>query len=80
MSAGTRFYPNKYGFLRLPDGGYGKDMSGKWWCRPPGAHMQPLFHHMVREYADGTVTVSQQIKSGNGFSTFMLERGLWEKV
>jgi hypothetical protein len=80
MVEGIRLYPNKYGFLRLPEGGYGKDMNGRWWCRPPGAHMQDLRHHKVEEHLDGGITVAPQIETGNGAGSFTLEQGIWRRL
>ncbi len=76
---GIRRFHDKYGFLRLPVGGYGKDVSGKWWCRPPGADTTDLSHHTVEEHLDGCVTVTPQIDSGNGAGVFRLDRGFWQQ-
>ena len=80
MIGGIRVFPNKFGFLRLPEGGYGKDMNRRWWCRPPGAHMLDLKQHTVKEHEDGCVTVFQPINSGNGAGAFTLEHGVWFSV
>ena len=80
MIEGVRRYPNKYGFLRLPDGGYGRDLAGRWWCRPPGARTRDLRHHLVEEHLDESVTVAPEIKSGNGAGAFTLERGVWHQI
>lgn len=77
MLPGVRHYPDKFGFLRLPEAGYGRDMSRRWWVRPPGANMRELPYHAVKEHEDGSVTVLQQIDAGNGAGTFNLERGMW---
>src|SRR3990167_9780026 len=59
LVVGTRVWPNKYGFLRLPDGGYGRDMRGVWWCRPPGADSRSLNGGVrVMEHNDETITTS----------------------
>ena len=39
---GQRVWPNLYGRLRLPEGGYGMDMSGRWFVRPPEANTMPI--------------------------------------
>ena len=80
MTLGIRRYPNKFGDLRLPDGGYGQDMLGRWWCRPPGANTLDLRYHMVREHADGCVTVMPVINSGNGAGVFTLRGGVWNCI
>lgn len=77
MISGIRIFPNKFGFLRLPEGGYGKDMNKRWWCRPPGAHMRDLRNHRVEEHVDGCITVVQPIDSGNGAGVFTLKQGVW---
>lgn len=68
---GERLYPNLYGKLRLPEGGYGQDMKGKWWGRPPGGDMQPM--HSVHEHEDGSVTA---VAGLNGHQ-LRLQRGVW---
>ena len=73
---GIRRYHDKFGFLRLPDGGYGQDISGKWYCRPPEANTFDLRSHTVMELVDGRATVTQVIVSSVG-SQFNLDRGMW---
>lgn len=73
---GQRIDPNKFGLLRLPAGGYGKDMKGHWWVRPPGSDAYQLESENVQEHDDGTITVTTQI---NGHGIF-LERGFWRKT
>lgn len=80
MVIGIRLYPNKFGDLRLPDAGYGQDMAGKWWCRPPGANTLELKHHVVEEHLDGCVTVTPVINSGNGVGVFSLRGGVWQRI
>ena len=77
---GVRLYPNKFGDLRLPDGGYGRDMSGRWFCRPPGANTVELKYHEVEEHPDGGVTVLPVINSGNGAGVFTLRGGVWKCI
>ena len=76
---GERLFPTKYGDLHLPEGGYGKDIRGRWWCRPPEeSNRRPLDHHAIEEYPDGTVTVRGTINGG--LTCFALERGIWTKL
>ena len=80
MTPGVRRFPDKFGFLRLPEGGYGRDMTRRWWVRPPGANMRELRHHTVEEHSDGNITVMQRIDSGNGAGIFRLENGVWFQI
>lgn len=70
---GARIRPNKFGLLRLPDGGYGRDIKGRWWVRPPGQDSYQVEGENVYEHEDSTITVRTQI---NGHGVF-LERGVW---
>lgn len=72
---GERRFPTKYGKLFLPEGGYGKDMRGRWWVRPVGENMVPVDNKKVVEHQDGTVTIFEGI-NGNGL---VLERGVWRQ-
>lgn len=80
MIPGVRRFPDKFGFLRLPDAGYGRDMARRWWVRPPGANTIELHRHTVEEHDDGSVTVMQKINSGNGAGVFRLDNGVWFQV
>jgi hypothetical protein len=80
---GQRIFPDKYGHLRLPEGGYGRDLRGRWFCRPPRCNTGSLQKHDVIEHADGTITVTPSIlitqhplPQWHGF----LERGVWREV
>lgn len=73
--AGSRVYSNLYGQLRLPTGGYGQDIHGEWWVRPPGWSSQRVWKKDVYEHEDGTVTVHQTV-AVNG-STYQLINGEW---
>lgn len=77
MVRGIRVFPNKFGFLRLPEGGYGRDMDGKWWCRPPEASTQRLKNYVIEEHEDDSVTIAKPINSGGGVKAFTLEHGVW---
>lgn len=70
-AVGQRVWPTKYGFLRLPDGGYGQDMQGKWWVRPPGRNTTLLTGcSKVVEHLDETLST---VLSGY----WRLEKGVW---
>jgi hypothetical protein len=75
---GQRIFPDKFGQLRLPEGGYGKNLRGKWFVRPPGQDMGDLDGHTVVEHADGSITVDPSIDGGGGH--WMLERGIWREL
>lgn len=79
---GTRKEPNADGRLMLKEGEYGKDVSGQWYCRPPGNHMGNLAGHTVTEHEDGTITVSPSILIDDGQSKWhgFLERGIWREA
>lgn len=73
---GIRLFPHKFGGLQLPEGGYGRDLRGRWWCRPPGESLRrPLEGPDVIEHADGTVSFRGKINGG--LLCFGLERGIW---
>ena len=63
---GERVWPNKFGILRLPEGGYGCDLRSRWWIRPVGGNSLVLSQVDVHEHENDTITVS-------GF----IDRGLW---
>ena len=75
---GARHFPTRYGDLPLPEGGFGKDLRGRWWCRPPGENRQLLEGRVIVEHADGTVTVRGVINGG--LSRFALEHGVWTNL
>lgn len=75
MTPGMRVHPNKYGFLRLPPGGYGQDLKGHWWVRPPAGDAYQLRNEEVVEHPDGSITTTIKI-NGHGY---MLERGAWRQ-
>lgn len=82
---GLRVEPTALGEMRLPEGGYGKDLKGKWKARPPGGDVCALTHHHVTEHADGTVTVTEPIKGGSrvetcGVGPWRLEKGVWTSL
>lgn len=76
---GTRVFPNGYGQLRLPDGGYAKDLRGRWWVRPPGCNMIGLkpFAFTIVEHPDSTISVSEVI---NTDGHWRLDKGIWEDL
>jgi hypothetical protein len=61
---GERYYPNKFGVLRLPEGGYGVDLCGRWWFRPRFSNTLGIPSKDVREHGDGTITVSGHLIQG----------------
>lgn len=67
--SGQRVHPDKFGQLRLPAGGYGCDLRGRWWLRPAGADARPVAGVDVRPHADGTITVSGYLLNGNWRAT-----------
>lgn len=73
---GERIFPDRYGHLRLPNGGFGRDLRGRWWGRPPGEDSRVLEQFSVIEHADGTLTFQGLINGGD--LCFRLERGIWE--
>lgn len=76
---GERIFPDRYGGLRLPDGAFGRDLRGRWWCRPPGeSARRPLDGKVIIEYPDGTVTVRGMINGGA--RAFTLQAGVWEAM
>lgn len=73
---GERIFPHKFGGrLRLSEGGYGKDLRGQWWVRPPEGNMIKVKNEDVVEHADGTISVQVGI-NGHGL---LLEHGTWRK-
>ena len=61
-----RFFPNKFGTLRLPEeGGYGQDLRGKWLLRAPFSNSRQISPNDVVEHQDGTITVSGFLINGN---------------
>ena len=80
-AVGLRVYPNKLGELRMPEGGFGRDMRGKWFVRPPGCDMGDLDGHRVEEHPDGTVTVAESIDGRDAFQGhWRLTRGVWTSL
>lgn len=80
-TVGIRVFPNKLGQLRLPEGGYGQDLQGTWWVRPPGCNMGDLDGHVVVEHDDGTVTVVESIDGTEcGQGHWKLECGVWTRT
>lgn len=78
MVTGQRVFNNKFGLLRLPEGGYGQDLRRAWWCRPPGENAMIIASHLVTEHDDETITVMGTIcKPLGGGSEYLLERGIW---
>lgn len=80
---GQRVFSNKFGLLRLPEGGYGRDMRRMWWCRPPGGNAVTVTSDLVNEHDDGTITVTVAIGNPlelNGTPKFFLDHGIWRKV
>ena len=72
-----RMFPNKFGGMTLHEGDYGRDLRGRWWCRPPGeSSRRPLDHQVIEEHADGTVTIRGVINGGA--RAFTLQAGVWE--
>lgn len=85
---GRRVYLNLDGELLLSPGDYGKHRSGDWLARPPkeDCHAGNLKNHVVKENADGTITVSPsilisefqgqaKIEKWHGY----LEQGVWRE-
>lgn len=73
---GERLFCNKFGILNLPEGGYGRDLRGQWWCRPMGeSGRRKLDARDVLEHSDGTVSVRARINGGA--HCYLLERGIW---
>ena len=63
---GERRYPDKFGRLRLPPGGYGQDARGRWWCRAPGGDTVLVPSALVTEHPDGSITVGAPPLAFNG--------------
>ena len=72
---GERVFPNKWGHLRLPECGYGRDLQNRWWIRPLGEDRRQVPAALVTEHADGTITVTEGV---NGSTRLILQRGVWE--
>ena len=76
---GERLFPTKHGDLPLREGSYGRDLGGRWWCRPPGESLRrPLDGRIIVEHADGTVTVRGTVNGG--LARFALEHGVWTNL
>lgn len=71
---GERVWPNMYGRLRLPENGYGRDMRGRLWVRPPGGDSCMVDECVVIEHADETVSTTCAV---NGSKMLRLVRGMW---
>lgn len=74
---GQRVDPDRYGYLRLPEGGFGRDIGGRWWVRPPSANMVRLNGHEVEEHPGGAITVRPSIEVAERGAAFRLENGIW---
>mgnify|MGYP001564361404 CR=1 FL=1 len=80
-AVGLRVFPNGLGQLRLPEGGFGRDLSGKWFVRPPGCDMGDLDSFHVEEHADGTISVEESIDGRDDLQGhWRLERGVWTSI
>lgn len=75
---GQRIFPHKFGQLLLPEGGFGKNLRGRWKARPPGEDERALEQRDVDEHPDGTITCRSVINGGA--RCWRLERGIWEEV
>lgn len=64
VAVGTRVFPNKFGALKLPEGGFGRDLRSRWWIRPLGGNAVTVAAHDVIEHPDETITVSGFINQG----------------
>lgn len=73
---GERIFPDRFGKLRLPEGGFGRDLRGQWWVRPPGEDSLKVDGKEIIEHADGTISVPTGI-NGHGL---LLERGSWREA
>jgi hypothetical protein len=71
---GERVFTDRFGKLRLPEGGFGRDLRGQWWVRPPGEDSLKVDGKSVVEHTDGTITVYAGI-NGHGL---LLEHGVWK--
>lgn len=73
---GERIFPGKFGTFNVPEGAFGRDLRGRWWCRPPGESLRrPLDGKHIIEHADGSVTVRGVVNGG--LRAFALEHGTW---
>ena len=70
---GERRASNMFGSLRLPEAGFGQDMYGRWFVRPPGGNKTEVFSEEVREHADETISV----RCVGGWA---LRRGVWSRA
>ena len=75
---GQRLFPHKFGGMILPPGGFGRDLRGRWWARPPGENARVLDPATVIEHADGTLSVRGPVNGGH--RCFSLERGVWDEL
>lgn len=75
---GTRIFPHKFGGLLLLEGGFGRDLRGRWWARPPGENSRVLQQEHVVEHADGMITYRARINGGT--QCFNLYCGVWSEV
>lgn len=77
------------GHHQLMSGEYGQ-WDGTWWAVTPNGLTANLSSHDVTEHADGTITVSESIKTeggnltrnGNGYAHWhgWLKHGVWEEL
>ena len=70
---GERRASNMFGSLRLPEAGFGQDMYGRWFVRPPGGNKTEVLPEEVQEHADETISV----KNVGGWE---LKRGVWSRA
>lgn len=76
---GLRVHPNRLGQLRLPEGGYGRDLQGRWLVRPPLCDTVALAPSDVMEFTNDTLSCLRPIL-GRGVAhaaTWRLDRGVW---
>lgn len=64
-AVGERVFPNKFGTLKLPEGGFGCDLRSRWWIRPEGGNAVTVAACDVTEHPDETITVSGFINQGS---------------
>ena len=75
---GLRVYPNQWGQLRLPEGGFGQERNGRWLLRPPTCDTVGLAPEAITEHPDGTISALRRIKSkGVSFTNWELRKGVW---
>ena len=75
---GQRLFPHKFGGMILPSGGFGRDLRGRWWVRPPGENARSIDPSLIEEHADGTITVRAPVNGGA--HCYRLARGVWDEV